>query len=131
MDLGGSGKSIPPWKADETKSPKARFSLPWDKCLTLAWTPTPLQLYFYQCLCQIVLSLSNHSNHLIFYNSGQISFIRTCYSCKIIESSGKLKPKQIMIDVLYSQQVGAPTVPSDVIKGSNEFEDFWCHRSVA
>jgi hypothetical protein len=28
------------------------------------------------------------------------------------------------------KQVGAPTVPSAVFKGSNEFEDFWFHRSV-
>jgi hypothetical protein len=31
---------------------------------------------------------------------------------------------------LQVEQVGAPTVPSAVFRGSNEFEDFRCHRSV-
>jgi hypothetical protein len=29
-----------------------------------------------------------------------------------------------------NKQVGAPTVPSAVFRGSIRFEDFWCHRRV-
>jgi hypothetical protein len=29
-----------------------------------------------------------------------------------------------------NKQVGAPTVPSTVIKGSNYFEDFWCNSGI-
>jgi hypothetical protein len=32
--------------------------------------------------------------------------------------------------VIPVKQVGAPTVPSAVIWGSNELEDLWCHKCV-
>jgi hypothetical protein len=35
-----------------------------------------------------------------------------------------------MLSFLHPQQVGAPPLPLAVIRGSIEFEDFWCQRCV-
>jgi hypothetical protein len=36
----------------------------------------------------------------------------------------------LTVKMLINKQVGAPTAPSAIIRESNEFEDFRCHRGV-
>jgi hypothetical protein len=42
----------------------------------------------------------------------------------------KIDQHRPIMDILHKKQVGAPPVPSAVIRGSIEFEDFWCQRCV-
>jgi hypothetical protein len=49
---------------------------------------------------------------------------------KIFTRGHKIADREVVKKCVQQEQVGAPTVPSAVIWGSNELEDLWCHKSV-